>query len=255
MRLTPLILTTALLAGCASQPHRQPTTRPSASDAVAGSVRATEANLVQERRETPEQRKIRLANEQVLANLQKPLPELKFSGTALAEAIDQFRNRTGLSIFVDWKSLEKIGLKRDLPVTCRLTNLTARDGLNKLLIEIGSDRVSLDYVIDEGILTISTKDQVSRNTITRVYDVRDGITAPAGPERDKQVAAIIRKVQGIHPLTWRSQGGISGAVQELSGQLIVTATPDIHQQVIDELMAEHILRVGSDHRLMSAGSR
>jgi len=59
--------------------------------------------------------------------------------------------------------------------------------------------------------------------------------AKEGPDRAKDVQAIIRRVQGIDPLSWQDLGGETGAIRELGGQLVVTATPEIQQQIAEEL--------------------
>jgi hypothetical protein len=140
-----------------------------------------------------------------------------------------------LTIFVNWRAMEHAGMKQDLPVTCSLQGLTIQDGLLKLLDEVGSERVGLGYEIDEDVITVSTKDDLSLNAVTRVYDIRDGVTAKDPVERQKQVDRIMRVVYGIRPLSWREQGGHVGAVRELSGQLIVTATPQTQKRVMEEL--------------------
>jgi hypothetical protein len=76
--------------------------------------------------------------------------------------------------------------------------------------------------------------------MTRVYDIRGGIGIA---HRGDDLAKIIRSVEGIQPLTWKVNGGTIGSCRELSGQRIVTHTPQVHQRIEAEVM-DYLPRVG-----------
>jgi hypothetical protein len=224
--------------GCRCHSH-DPATRPTASEAVA--VKAARLgdplNVNQERRlkMTEQDLEIQKKNEETAAAMKRPMQETDFSGTPLSNAIENLRTTTKLNIFVNWRAMEAAGAKQNLPVTCKLRGLTVEQALHKLLDEVGSEQVLLDYTVDEGVVTVSTREDLAKNTVTRVYDVRSGITSKDPVERQKQVEKIVRVVHGISPLSWREFGGTTGAVRELSGQLIVTATPQTQKRVMEEL--------------------
>ena len=165
--------------------------------------------------------------------LDAKLADLKFSGDALQDVIDRFRTAGSLNLFVNWRALEKQRVTRDLPVTLDLSNLPAGKALDRLLEQVGGDTLRLGWTIDQGVVTISTCEDLSKNTITRVYDIRRGIRGAA--TRDADIATVIRRVRGVDPLSWRDAGGSIGSIRELSGQLIVTQTPQVHQRIIEEL--------------------
>jgi hypothetical protein len=159
--------------------------------------------------------------------------ELRAEGQSLAQVVDTLRTDTGQNIFVNWRALESIRVKKDLPVTTDLSHLTLAEAVEKLLAEIGGSQERLGYQIDDGVLCISTLKDLGKNTLTRVYDVRDLLKDPK--TRDADLAAITKRFRGFDPLSWKDAGGDVGAIRVLQGQLIVTQTPEVHQRIILEL--------------------
>ena len=177
--------------------------------------------------------------------LDRPLPAFTRLDGRFRDAVDTLRG-TGLNVFVDWRSLERVGVARDTPVSVDAGGLTVSEALTRLLAAAstkGRPRLgALDFHIDDKVVTVSTREALAGNTLTRVYDVRDLVrTAPAPgggakgaaprvppppPRTDPaRLARLIGKIQVVEPDTWRDKGGQVGAVRELQGQLIVTQTP------------------------------
>ena len=107
------------------------------------------------------------------AQLERPLPELNFEGVAFSDVMDFLRDVSGANIFVNWKALETAGIDRTAPVTLKLRNIKFSKALTLILNNVGGGTVALGYTIDEGVISISTQDELAKNTITRVYDIRD----------------------------------------------------------------------------------
>ena len=158
---------------------------------------------------------------------------IRARGTAFADLIDQLRDATSQNIFVNWRALKACRVTKDLPVTIDLSNLPLDRAMDRLLDHVGGPYVRLGYAMDEGVITISTAVDLCKNSSTRVYDVRASIKD--GPGREKEVEAIVRRVEGVDPLSWKQTGGEMGEVRELGGQLIVTATPEVQNLVAEEL--------------------
>ena len=122
--------------------------------------------VAEERGEDPEDRA-------VLTQLERPLPELSFDGAGFTDVIDFLRDVSGANIFVNWRALEAAGIDRNAPVTTRLRNIKFSKALTIILDSVSGGTVPLGYTIDDGVITISTGEDLDRNTITRVYDIRD----------------------------------------------------------------------------------
>jgi type II secretory pathway component GspD/PulD (secretin) len=109
----------------------------------------------------------------VQAQLDRSLPELTFDGVGFSDVVDFLRDVSGANIFVNWKSLEGAGVDRNAPVTAKLRNVKFSKALNIILDSVGGGTAKLGYTIDEGVIEIATADELGKNTLTRVYDIRD----------------------------------------------------------------------------------
>ena len=109
----------------------------------------------------------------VLAQLDKTLPELNFDGVAFADVVDFLRDVTGANVFVNWKALEGAGVEKTSPVSARVRNIKFAKALTIILDSVSGGTVPLGYTIDDGVITISTGEDLDKNTLTRVYDIRD----------------------------------------------------------------------------------
>ena len=74
------------------------------------------------------------------AQLNRRLPEVKFEGVGLGDALDFVRDVTHITIEVDWKGLESVGVVRDAAVTARFFDVPAGQALLYLLDSIDSVR-------------------------------------------------------------------------------------------------------------------
>lgn len=126
-----------------------------------------------------EERAITAADEQVQGLLEKSLPEIRFQDVAMADVVDFLRDTTQANIFVNWKALEAIGVDRNTPVSTRLRNVKFSKVLRTILDSVGGGATTsqLGYTVDEGVITISTTEDLARNVETRTYDIRDLIIA------------------------------------------------------------------------------
>jgi general secretion pathway protein D len=109
----------------------------------------------------------------VQAQLDRQLPELTFDAVGFSDVIDFLRDVSGANLFVNWKSLEAAGIDRNTPVTARLRNIKFSKALSIILDSVGGGQTKLGYTVDEGVITISTLDDLSKNVAVRVYDIRD----------------------------------------------------------------------------------
>jgi beta-lactamase regulating signal transducer with metallopeptidase domain len=170
------------------------------------------------------------------AFLKIPLGHFRASGTPFEKVIDQLRTATGRDIAVAWRTLAKMHVTKVLPITIDLTGLPLDAALTKLLNQIGGTSVLIGFTVDDGIIWVNKADNLDPHMFTKVYDVRN-VLAPAGEKRmrDASVSNLIQRIRGLDPLSWRDGGFNVGSVRELSGQLIVTQTPQMHQRIASEL--------------------
>ena len=121
-----------------------------------------------------DERQTSAADEAVNALLDKSLPEIRFDAVSLSDVIDFLRDTTQANIFVNWKALEAAGIDRNAPVSTRLRNVKLSKVLKTVLESVGGGAtVTLGYTVDEGVITISTTEDLAKNVETRTYDIRD----------------------------------------------------------------------------------
>jgi general secretion pathway protein D len=226
-----------------------------------------------------------LKDQQVRAQLDRPLPEVNFDEVAFADVIDFFRDVTGANVFVNWKALEGAGVNRTTTVSARLRNVRFSKALTVILDSASGGKAKLGFIIDDGVVTISTAEDLDRGeTVTRVYDVRDLIVPipdyeappavqppaqaeqrPADPEKEEDVrakkdaAARSRAVEALTQLLQQTVSpggwGKTWAMRELQGQFIISAPQRIHEpivQILDHLRESRGVQVIVETKLISA---
>src|SRR5207245_8575676 len=104
---------------------------------------------------------------QAQALLDRRLPELRFDQAPLADVIDFMRDVTGANLAVNWRTMEAAGIDRKTPVSARLHDVRFAKALAAILADAGASAVKLGYTIDEGVITISTADEINSKTTTQ----------------------------------------------------------------------------------------
>jgi hypothetical protein len=108
----------------------------------------------------------------VSRQLSTNIPELRFQGVTFGDAIDFIRDVSGANITVNWKAIESTGVTRDSQVNLHLTAIKLRKALEMLLTEVaGGDSVT--YVVDQGVIEVTSRELADKMLITRVYPVED----------------------------------------------------------------------------------
>ena len=105
-------------------------------------------------------------------------PDMTFN-----EAISILRNTTipPLNIVVLWKNLEMVDIYRDTPIGIDgVTGVPLRTHLKLLLTSLsaGSEE-KLGYIVDGGVIIISTEESLPKKMSTRIYDITDLTGTPA----------------------------------------------------------------------------
>lgn len=106
------------------------------------------------------------------ASLNRNLPEMKFDGVALVDAIDFLRDVTAANIVVNWKALEGAGVTRETLVNLKLRNVSLKKALSLMLSEASAGE-GVTYTVDGGVIEITTTELANKRVYTRVYPVGD----------------------------------------------------------------------------------
>lgn len=195
-----------------------------------------------------------------------PVPALHFSNTPLGSAIDQLRQASGVSIFVNWRALQGAAVNKDTLVNGDIPASRFVDSLKTLLTRFGTYK-KLDFDSDGEGITISTRDDLAKNLSTRVLDIRGFIGDPPDvglpvsyswpPSYSRPVVrrrhvwtpldrfthfdrrtsqertdALVKFIQrSVDRSSWRDQGGQFGSIRAIKGQLIITQIAENHVDI------------------------
>ena len=156
-----------------------------------------------------------------------------FRGRTLADVVEFLRDYTGLNIVLDAPALEEEGIARDVKINVRLAGVSLRSALRRI-----TDPLGLTYLVKDEVVLVTSRTKMAGELRTHVYPVADLVvtTQPARPGSDavEELRDVVEAV--IAPNSWDTVGG-PGSVQYFGGAkvVVVSQTPDVHEQVRDLL--------------------
>jgi hypothetical protein len=104
--------------------------------------------------------------------------------TTLNDAINILRHSTipPLNIVVLWRNLETVNIDRETPIGYKgVSRVPLRTHLKLLLMSLsGGNTEKLGYVVNDGVIIISTESTLPNRFRTQIYDITDLVGAPAG---------------------------------------------------------------------------
>ncbi|MFO0981791.1 MAG: hypothetical protein U1E76_08630 [Planctomycetota bacterium] len=202
-----------------------------------------------------EQQKMAPEDQDVLNKLLETKMSIQFEDTSLEDAVNWFRQNTGLQYWVSPKiadSGEAVTFK------VRAGPLSAKRGLD-MLKEFS--QVPINWKVENGIVKIITAEEAKGGQILQIYDVRDltktissfpskdfnltpsGKVEDIAPEKEQTPAPIVVEAeklqelitQTIAPSSWKADP--NNTISVVSGALVVRQTPEVHAQ-IDALLRD-----------------
>ena len=206
----------------------------------------------------------------VQALLDHRLPQVELPNIPFSDAIDYLRDVTGANILVNWKALEADSIdKTTTTVTVALHDVKFSKVLDIILQEAGAGKLA--YTIDEGVITVSTADELNKAVKTQVYDITDllinpnfdptiqsigggsaqvtgggggsgGGTLQAGTQsnttdREQQLTDIKKKIENtVEFSSWKDNDPNGyGQIDDFNNQLIITQTSEVHEKIANLL--------------------
>ena len=181
--------------------------------------------------------------------------------TPFSDAIELIKNSVEppLKIVVRWKDLEENAyIERDTVISMQgLSGIPVGKGLKELLDSVSGGVTKIDYVVDDGIITVATKESLPNKLVTHAYDITELIGTPANysadlstqedartsqstnttsadqleQERTDNAGTIIQMIQEtVAPNTWLINGG-EGTISSHGNRLVISQTPQVHEQI------------------------
>lgn len=235
-------------------------------------------------------------NRRALAVIERKKIPVNFTDTPLTTVVGFLKAVTNLDFDVDYQSLELVSIDRESPVTLNLTNVPIRTILDRVVERVSPDAANgAAWSINDGVITIASKEVINRNRVLVIYDIRDllievpdynqapefdlqavlqstgqqGGGSGQSPFRDNQQGGVPgagrrtledRTNDLIQIITtnvdqegWQENGGQTGFIQQLQGNLIITQTPANHREVhglLSKLRESRAMQVNVETRFL-----
>ena len=117
------------------------------------------------------------ADREVRHRLKQKLPKLDFPSVPFELVVQFLREVGGVSIYVNWRALQVASVDKSTEVNVHLVDVSLEKALRIILDDVSGAAVGsptqVDFVVDEWIIRITTREALSHRTYTRVYDIRD----------------------------------------------------------------------------------
>ena len=110
--------------------------------------------------------------------LDRPLPEVKFNGTALSDVIDFMADATSSNISVDWKALDAAHIAKDTPVTLKMSGQLPLRKVLALVLQQAAGNGVLTFYVDQGVIEITSQEASDKVLYSRVYPIQDLLFQP-----------------------------------------------------------------------------
>jgi hypothetical protein len=199
------------------------------------------------------------ANDETEAVLAKNI-DVDFVDMPLEQVKNYLSDATKVQFHLDRKALAEGSVTTDTPITFSMKKIPAEKILQLMLREL-----NVGYWLDDGIVIITTQEEVDAHLETRFYKVNDLLdlvnysasiskmvtkpSTPTGPNDSFENQNKVRTLQEVKddyavnvnnlidvitttlkPTTWDAVGG-PGSISEYRGVLIISHTQDVHKEI------------------------
>lgn len=103
-----------------------------------------------------------------------------FDGEQLGHVIDDLRQLNDINLIANWMALEAVGIESDNKVALKLNRASLAQVLDVLTDIMGGSETEICWEVDRDAIRISTAEDMSRHTVSRIYDVSDLIRSEWG---------------------------------------------------------------------------
>lgn len=189
------------------------------------------------------------ADQRVREILTAPLANegMEFTETPLEEVVNLLRDEYKVEIQMDDAAFDDLGIDSNEPVTCSLRNMRLNGALDLLL-----KKLDLTYVIEDGVLVITTNEEAETKLVEAVYPIGDlrskprpffgGASASAEAAGYDNIVGILTDLVATD--TWNENGGGEASIRPLGRDLIiVTQTQRVHEEIARVLNTIRLARV------------
>jgi len=101
------------------------------------------------------------------------LPGVSFDKLPFRDTLTFFQNVLGSNVHVNWRALKQEGIDPETPITLQVRHVSVARALDLVFDQVNAGRdkfTSVYWVVDRGVLLISTGNALNKRLITRVID-------------------------------------------------------------------------------------
>lgn len=198
------------------------------------------------------------------------LPSVDWSGKPLKDALAFVRNTTNVNVYVEKAVDEKV------PEADRVLSLTFENISAAAALKLAVESLKLKYLVEGGVVKITTPEELAKRKITNFYEVRDltgkipnhaateinlnvsGAAPPAAEEdteENRQIEAerLIEIVRtSVDKASW--DDGTGNTVTDKNGTLVIRQTAENHRAIrklLGDLRKTTGLQVAIESRFIS----
>lgn len=161
----------------------------------------------------PPQSEAEPAKDRTLTEVLEQRLDLSFDQIPLRDVVAQLSDRTGVTFYLNAKTLNDAGVNTDTPVTAHFKNLRLSTTLRLLLEEL-----DLTYLEEAGeLIVITTPESAESRLENRVYDCRDllAMEAPVGADKFVPRPALRGGMGGMGGTAGSGGGGMFTVQDEI----------------------------------------
>ncbi|MCG3179506.1 MAG: hypothetical protein BIFFINMI_01841 [Phycisphaerae bacterium] len=175
----------------------------------------------------------RAASDRVREGLARRIEAVNFNRpTPLGDALDWIGQAGGVSIGVNWGTLGTIGITPTNPeVKLSLKDTTVESALYEVLSAAAGREDVLDFVVSDGMVKISTRDDLQWNKTIRLHNVTDLLDRLDDPQAGERVEEFHRFIRScVRPDSWAPTGD-AGIQEWRYGLLLIQQHQEGHRDV------------------------
>lgn len=157
--------------------------------------------------------------------------DFQFTGQSLQEVMNFLAAQNNIVIRLDNTTLTSAGVGPDQEINLVLSGTSLRSALNLMLQDVGG--TALDYIIEDDVMKITTKEKADQTMQTVIYDVSGLGTVDAN-----WVASTLEKT--VEPQSWESAGG-RGTIVTNDSAVMVTTSRRLHDKTAEimQMLQQH----------------
>lgn len=141
--------------------------------------------------------------------LARPLDPVEFKQMPLGQLLNHLSRLADVSLSIRWPALNRIGIFSDSRVTMSLAKTTISAGMEQALAQVDRDGQGATIAIRDGIVVVSSKDDLARDMEVRVYDVSALLDRELSEREQREiheaVAALWKQHYQVFSPPWHRQ--------------------------------------------------